>query len=148
MGFWNIKETNEDMVAKQGWQILNSQNSLLACADTNASYIWRSILWGRELLQKGTRWRIGNGKKMKIFKDQWLPKVHSSKSITRPPQEQEELTVAERMDTNGEWNWARIQNTLWPIAHDTIKMIKAAFNEKEGILIKKENTQNFLIKLI
>lgn len=40
---------------------------------------WRSILAERPLLEKGTRWRVGNGTKIKIWKDKWIPRLSSFK---------------------------------------------------------------------
>ncbi|XP_058733791.1 uncharacterized protein LOC131605427 [Vicia villosa] len=37
------------------------------------SYAWRSIISARELVQRGTRWRIGNGDSVKVLSDNWLP---------------------------------------------------------------------------
>ena len=50
------------------------QNSnLLECkATSNSSYTWRSILRGQELLKKGTKWIVGDGKTRKFWKDLWI----------------------------------------------------------------------------
>ena len=37
------------------------------------SFIWRSIWVAQELVKYGSRWRIGNGKKVRIWEDKWLP---------------------------------------------------------------------------
>jgi hypothetical protein len=39
----------------------------------SASYTWRSIFFGRELLLQGVQWGIGNGKSVKIMSDHWIP---------------------------------------------------------------------------
>lgn len=36
------------------------------------SYAWRSIICGREILEKGTRCVVGNGQSIKIWHDKWL----------------------------------------------------------------------------
>ena len=40
---------------------------------SNASFIWRSILSARDTLQARSLWKIGDGKSIKIWEDQWLP---------------------------------------------------------------------------
>ena len=39
------------------------------------SYAWKSNLKGRDVLLRGARWRIGNGAKVSIWKDAWLPSL-------------------------------------------------------------------------
>ena len=35
-------------------------------------FAWRSILFGRELLQKGLKWQIGNGRNTRVWLDKWV----------------------------------------------------------------------------
>jgi hypothetical protein len=37
------------------------------------SFIWRSILSSRSLIQDGLVWRIGDGSRVHIWGDKWLP---------------------------------------------------------------------------
>ncbi|EEF46808.1 conserved hypothetical protein [Ricinus communis] len=39
----------------------------------NASWAWKSLLAGRELLKSGLRWQVGNGRTIKAFQDPWIP---------------------------------------------------------------------------
>ncbi|XP_058741949.1 uncharacterized protein LOC131614373 [Vicia villosa] len=89
MGFWGISEFNKRLLGKQYWRLMNNENSLVgkvfkrryfprvSIDKSNRgfapSYVWRSILGSRELIQLGSRWRIGNGHTMEIFNDIWLP---------------------------------------------------------------------------
>lgn len=36
------------------------------------SYIWRAAMWGLELLQRGLRWRVGDGKRTLFWVDNWI----------------------------------------------------------------------------
>lgn len=46
------------------------------------SYIWLSIIHGRDLLHRGLRRRIGNGDNVRAFHDAWLPIPELFKPIT------------------------------------------------------------------
>lgn len=37
-----------------------------------SSQIWKGVLWGAELLHKGVRWTVGNGKAVVFWRDRWL----------------------------------------------------------------------------
>lgn len=74
---------NQALVAKQGWRIIQNPNSMVAKVlkaqyfkDTdfikakigsNSSFIWKSILWGRQIINRGLRWRIEDGKRAQIY---------------------------------------------------------------------------------
>ena len=77
MGFRDLKDFNLALLAKQGWRILKNQSSLIhrvfkakyfaQCSFREAqlgrrpSYAWRSIMAAREVLERGSKWSIGNG---------------------------------------------------------------------------------------
>lgn len=44
-----------------------------AANSPTASYAWRGILKGREVLKEGMRWRVGDGTSIRIWTDPWLP---------------------------------------------------------------------------
>jgi hypothetical protein len=49
-------------------------NSFLAADMGNRpSFVWRSLLSSRDLLNDGLVWRIGYGSNVKIWQDKWLP---------------------------------------------------------------------------
>ncbi|KAI9162401.1 hypothetical protein LWI28_026934 [Acer negundo] len=47
-----------------------------------ASHVWRSIVWGRELLLKGIKGKVGDGKSIKAFVDPWIPRPTSFLLVT------------------------------------------------------------------
>ncbi|KAL5560587.1 hypothetical protein UlMin_036798 [Ulmus minor] len=85
---------------RQGWRLIRNPDSLVgkvlkACYFSNgdflnarkgkhASLVWRSLVWGREIIEKGSRWRVGSGRNIDIFKDTWLPEPSNFK-VTNPP---------------------------------------------------------------
>ncbi|KAL5576098.1 hypothetical protein UlMin_017797 [Ulmus minor] len=48
-----------------------------ATANSNASYVWKSILWGRNLVVRGVRWRVGDGRSISVYNSRWIPTPHS-----------------------------------------------------------------------
>jgi hypothetical protein len=98
MGFRDMELFNKAMLARQGWRLLTDPSSLCArvlkgryyhncdfweaLSPRSASYTWRSILFGRELLKEGVRWGIGDGNSTRIESDNWIPGV--SPSMLKP----------------------------------------------------------------
>lgn len=87
-GFRDFEIFNQAMLAKQAWRILQNPHSLVARVlkakyyfrenflkrklEHQPSYIWKSLLWGKELLLKGLVRRIRDSRKVKIYHDNWL----------------------------------------------------------------------------
>ncbi|KAL5580880.1 hypothetical protein UlMin_013322 [Ulmus minor] len=90
MGFKDLTIFNRALLGKQVWRFLQWPNSIVtkvfkaryypsssiweANAKTNGSYVWKCILWGRNLVAKGMRWRVGNGSKISIYHSRWIPR--------------------------------------------------------------------------
>ena len=86
------------MLAKQVWSLIHDKDTLVykffcakyfpegsilnALVHLKSSYTWKSIIQAREVVHKGEIWRIGNGKKNKVWDHQWLPKSGCSKIIS------------------------------------------------------------------
>ena len=89
MGFKNISLFNDALLAKHTWRLLHDTNSLFyqvfkakffpttLVMETkilaNASYAWRSIMRGKDVIKRGSRWRIGSGSLVHIWGDNRLP---------------------------------------------------------------------------
>jgi ribonuclease HI len=88
-----MSEFNEALLAKQGWKCITQPNSLTAqilkakyypqtsfqeasIGNKNVSYTWRRIQKASWVLKKGGLWTIGNGDKIDIWHDNWLPRQH------------------------------------------------------------------------
>lgn len=86
LGLRDLACFNQTSLAKVGWRIMQNPDSLLskvlcgkggflnATATSSSSWGWRSILWGKQLLSQGLKWKIGNGNKVNVFEDDWIPK--------------------------------------------------------------------------
>ena len=118
LGFRDLSSFNQALVAKQGWRIMQSPNSLVAKVlkaryfkhegfmnarlGSKPSFIWRSVLWGRQVIQQGSRWRIGNGENVKMYKSNWIPKPSTFRPISAPTMAPD-TTVAELIDNEQHW---------------------------------------------
>ena len=90
MGFRDLALFNDSLLVKQAWRLLKNQDFLfykvfkarffLKCSIMEAKnyrgglYAWSSILHGRDVLERGCRWRIGNEKLVGIWESNWLPR--------------------------------------------------------------------------
>ena len=82
----------------------------------NPSYAWRSILAARDVLEKGMRWIIGNGKNVKIWEDRWLPIPISFKVCSPRRQGVDLAMVANLLDgEKGMWNIDKMKSTFLPM---------------------------------
>ncbi|XP_013608296.1 PREDICTED: uncharacterized protein LOC106315069 [Brassica oleracea var. oleracea] len=88
LGFHDISRFNQSLLAKQAWRILIYPESLVAkvlkskywkngefmeCGlSLRPSFAWRSILHGRELLEKGLLRRVGDGSTTYAWTENWI----------------------------------------------------------------------------
>nr|XP_029146216.1 uncharacterized protein LOC114924798 [Arachis hypogaea] len=88
LGFKDLENQNLAYLAKQAWRVLKNPNAIwvqtlksiyfpdgnfwTASGKKGASWIWRSLLQGRKLLKESAKWSIGDGSKVRIWKDNWI----------------------------------------------------------------------------
>jgi len=129
LGFRDIYTFNLAMLAKQSWRFMQNPDSLCARVlgakyfpdgnilaagiRRNMSYTWRSILKGLEVLKRGVIWRVGDGRRIKIWDDPWIPREWSRRPIT--PRSNNILThVDELIDpSSGQWDEQLVREIFW-----------------------------------
>ncbi|KAL5541511.1 hypothetical protein UlMin_009221 [Ulmus minor] len=62
-----------------------SRDFLNARKGSKASFVWRSIIWGREVIERGSRWRIGSCANIDVIQDRWVPNPPMFKFFDLPP---------------------------------------------------------------
>ena len=70
------------------------------------SYAWKSILIGRDVIQRGASWKVGDEKKkIRIWQVHWLPKKHPPHVSSYPLAKFENSMVDILIDPNRrQWN--------------------------------------------
>lgn len=139
MGFRDLRAFNTALLAKQPWKIFQNPQSLLAriykgryynsstflqsTSSTSSSYGWKSIQEGKNLLQQGLVWQIGDGRNVRIWEDVWLPGVPPRRIVS--PCIFPNMKVSELIDhTDATWNEERLISLLLPEDIDQIKSIR------------------------
>ena len=113
MGFRHLHSFNLAMLGKQGWKISQDPNALISKllkakyfpkgdfaitqVGNHLSFTWRSILRSRAVLERGCRWRVGDGRRINVWRDAWLVDNENFKVETHVIEELENLCVADLM---------------------------------------------------
>ncbi|GAA0151152.1 hypothetical protein LIER_09934 [Lithospermum erythrorhizon] len=81
--------------------ILSSLSFLRAKLGANPSFGWWSLLEGKKILNKGHRWRVGDGKEIDIWKGPWIPQITN---FNPRGGEVEGLHKVSQLIHEGQWN--------------------------------------------
>nr|GEW87381.1 reverse transcriptase [Tanacetum cinerariifolium] len=89
LGFRDFEAFNTALLAKQGWRLLinphafwgrilkgiyfPNSNFLVAKRGSHPSWLWSSLLHGRDLLLESVRWHVGNGQSISFWTQKWVP---------------------------------------------------------------------------
>ena len=151
IGFRDISMFNDSSLAKQAWRLLKNPESLFYkvfkarffpnCTIMEAKHIsggshaWNSILHGRDVLLRGCRWRIGNGKAVSIWQHYWLPRKNSPQVLSPMVESLAEAKVALLInESTRKWNNEMIDGIFTPVEADMIKAIPLSLCEVKDTL--------------
>lgn len=123
LGFRELTSFNKALLAKQVWRIMDNPNSLVArvlkaryfkhsdileaSLSSNPSYIWRSLMWSRDIIRNGTIWKVGNDASINARRDVWIPSLASGK-ITSNISYDSNVPVKELINDQEKWTWLEL----------------------------------------
>ena len=84
------------------------------------SYAWHSILASKDVVVSGSRWVVGNGEQIDIWKDRWLPTSDSFKVVSlRTTLESSKVAWLLDKETRS-WDVSKVRSSFLPHEADTI----------------------------
>ncbi|OMO59710.1 reverse transcriptase [Corchorus capsularis] len=152
MGFRDMEFFNQALLAKQGWKLLHHPDSLMARVlkaryfprttfleakeGWLPSFTWRSILKGRDLLQYGLRWRIGNGRSVRILHDRWVAKLPGFIPFSGQGKIPDDSLVADLMHEVGfSWDGDLIRSIFIEEEAEAIVQIPLSYRLQNDMLV-------------
>lgn len=157
LGFKDFTEMNLALLAKQAWRLIQEPQaywaSMLkglyfphgyfwnATKQRGSSWVWQSILQGRDVLKASGRWSIGSSQIVNIEGDNWLAngsqaKLKEGTTVTK---------VSELIDQNHNWDKNALRLNLEPTS--TIAAIQTPISwhstsDYSGILLLLGSTRS------
>ena len=139
IGFREIEQFNDALLARVSWKILKNPNALLSrvllgkyCSENSflevpaasaCSHGWRSILAGREVLKLGFGWTVGDGTSIHVWRDPWLSTSQPLRPFGPSGEVNRNLKVSALLClVSNEWNLAAIRLHL-PQYEDIIRQL-------------------------
>ncbi|KAG6635874.1 hypothetical protein CIPAW_11G073400 [Carya illinoinensis] len=139
LGLRDFKNFNCALLAKQGWRVITTPNSLAAKvlkkkyfkhssfpsakSGHNSSFLWQSFTSARPLLKEGLIWLVGDGESVEIWNDKWFPQKTSYQPQSTIRFLSSDSKVAMLFDkTSHQWN---------------LPLVEAIFNRAEADILKR-----------
>ena len=151
MGFKDLEKFNEAKLAKQVWRLLVDHSSLFYqvfsakhfpsgsvfdAKVASGSYAWQSIIKASKLVQSSLLWRVGNGTKINIYNDRWLPGGASAYVVSPKIEEASNYVVANLLEPGGGgWNDQRVDGIFLPFEAQRIKSIPLCVMDQEDCIL-------------
>lgn len=164
MGLRDFHSFNLSLLAKQAWRLLKHPHSFCAkvlkglyypqlnflsgMRGRRPSWSWASILQGRELLTKGLRQQVGNGKSILFWKDKWVPQPRNFQVLNPQPQDYHVQRVSEVINSNlPEWDSVKLRELVGSEEASTIATIPiSSVNQDDCLVWHHTKTGNFEVR--
>lgn len=117
LGFRDLEIFNDALLCKQLWRLVTKPNLLMskvlkskyfpqsdlftATSKPTDSWLWKSWMEAKYLLQEGSAWKVGRGDRVNIWGDKWLNDPHRKRILSPKPEGCQLRKVKELMNPNG-----------------------------------------------
>lgn len=162
MGFRNLIHFNKALLAKQIWRLVENPNCLVAqvlkaryykhsdimeaTIGSNPSYIWRSLMWSRDVLIFGVMWKVGNGKSIHTRKDAWISSLVTGR-ITSHVSYDSNDRVKELLNSQCRWDTEKLKTLFLPFKVDAIVRVPIqGANQEDARYWKFEKKGSYSVK--
>ena len=150
LGFHDLNLFNTALLAKQCWRLILNDNSLSdqvmkakyfprsSILSTTGgycpSYLWRSLCQATTLLSKGLCWRVGNGRSIRIWNDNWIIELNHKRPLLWKKMSDDTI-VAELIDPDLYcWKSNLIHRIFLPFEANSIMWLPICYRLPEYIL--------------
>lgn len=150
------------LLAKQGWRLIINPGSfwgrvlkgvyfphlnfLTATKGSHPSWLWQSLLQGRDLLLQGVRWQVGNGSNINFWTQKWIPYPEDF-NIRKPRGPFTPNVLVSDFMTNGSWNLSKLEAVVLPEEVSVISQILiSSTNSRDKIVWHYEPKGNYTVK--
>jgi ribonuclease HI len=138
MGFRGLSDFNKALLGKHCWRLLMGEDSLMgrvfksryyprtsfleAKIGYQPSYAWRSMQSAKDVIDLGARWRIGNGEKVRIIVDKWMPNHAGFKVWSRCEDLNDDTLVCDLIDPDTkQWKRDLVSHLFHP--HEALQIL-------------------------
>ncbi|KAK9989340.1 hypothetical protein SO802_029579 [Lithocarpus litseifolius] len=113
------------------------------------SYAWRSIDSSLEVIRRGKRWNVGNGKLIHIWEDKWLP-TPTTYRVCSPPQIFDDFRMVSSLidEDTRRWKTDLGQALFLPFEADTILQIPLSYSLSDDKIVWVGNKRDVVMQIL
>lgn len=138
LGFRDLTHFNKALLAKQIQRIVENPNSLVArvlkaryfkhtnimeaSLSSNPSYLWRSLLWSRDIIRARTLWKVGNCHTINARWDAWIPSLSVGRIRSNISYDCN-VYIKDVINNSGDWDIQKAKSMFLPFEVNVIQKV-------------------------